>query len=242
MTGWASAQPLIAVDVGHGGNDTGAISARGRPEFDFNLDFAKVMRDALKARNFAVREVNFDGRVGGLVQRPQAAMGSDFFLSIHHDSISEAWLLPWEWEGKAQTYTEVKQGFGLFVSARNPEASTSLRCASTMGAMLKMAGFVPSQWHARRHVPADQTHGVWYYDNLVVLHRTTLPAVLFEAGVIKHREEELALRDPARQQRMAEAVTAGLAACLQIKETPVRDEAPPQTLPELLPERPASLP
>ena len=76
------AQPLIAVDVGHGGNDTGAISARGRAEFDFNLDFAKVMRDALKARNFAVREVNFDGRVGGLVQRPQAAMGSDFFLSI----------------------------------------------------------------------------------------------------------------------------------------------------------------
>ncbi|MCB1961389.1 MAG: N-acetylmuramoyl-L-alanine amidase, partial [Rhodocyclaceae bacterium] len=57
---------------------------------------------------------------------------------------------------------------------------------------------------------------VHWYDNLVVLYRTALPAVLFEAGVIKHRDEELELRDAARQQRMADGIATGVAACLQV--------------------------
>ena len=83
-----------------------------------------------------------------------------------------------------------------------------------MGAMLRRAGFVPTPWHARKHVAADAENGVWFYDNLVVLHQATFPAVLFEAGVIKHRDEELALLDPERQSRMAEALATGIAACL----------------------------
>ena len=213
----------IAVDVGHGGRDTGAISARGRAEFDFNRDFAGVLADRLEAGGQQVRRVNFDGAIASLAARPEAAAGSDFFISIHHDSIGEAWLLPWTWEGVERTHTEAKRGYGLFISAANPDLPTSLLCASTMGAMLRRAGFVPSGWHGRRHVAADARNGVWYYDNLVVLYRTTLPAVLFEAGVIKHKDEELELLDPARQARMADALASGLAACLQVKEIPAPD-------------------
>ena len=83
--------------------------------------------------------------------------------------------------------------------------------------MMRRAGFAPSSWHARKHQPADAENGVWYYDNLVVLYRTRLPAVLFEAGVIKHRDEELELRDPERQARMADAVATGIAACLYVR-------------------------
>jgi len=213
----AAAAPLVAVDVGHGVVDSGAISARGRTEFAFNQDFAGLLAQTLRQRAVGVREVNFDGRIGSLHARPQAAEGSDFFISIHHDSIGEAWLLDWEWEGKPQRYTEVKRGYGIFVSAQNPDLATSLRCASTIGAMMRRAGFEPSTWHARKHVPADAENGVWYYDNLVVLYRTTLPAVLFEAGVIKHRDEELELLDPVRQARMADAVATGIAACLYVQ-------------------------
>ncbi len=213
----AAAAPLVAVDVGHGVVDSGAISARGRTEFAFNQDFAGLLAQTLRQRAVGVREVNFDGRIGSLHARPQAAEGSDFFISIHHDSIGEAWLLDWEWEGKPQRYTEVKRGYGIFVSAQNPHLATSLRCASTIGAMMRRAGFEPSTWHARKHVPADAENGVWYYDNLVVLYRTTLPAVLFEAGVIKHRDEELELLDPVRQARMADAVATGIAACLYVQ-------------------------
>lgn len=212
-----AAAPLVAVDVGHGIQDSGAISARGRTEFAFNRDFASLLATTLRQRDLGVREVNFDGRIGSLHARPQAAEGSDFFISIHHDSIGEAWLLDWEWEGKPQRYSEVKRGYGIFVSAQNPDPATSLRCASAIGAMMRRAGFEPSTWHARKHQPADAENGVWYYDNLVVLYRTGLPAVLFEAGVIKHRDEELELLDPVRQARMADAVATGIAACLYVK-------------------------
>ena len=212
-----AAAPLVAVDVGHGVVDSGAISARGRTEFAFNRDFAGLLALTLRQRNLGVREVNFDGRIGSLHARPQAAEGSDFFMSIHHDSIGEAWLLDWEWEGKPQRYTEVKRGYGIFVSAQNPDPATSLRCASAIGAMMRRADFEPSTWHARKHQAADAENGVWYYDNLVVLYRTGLPAVLFEAGVIKHRDEELELLDPVRQARMADAVATGIAACLYVK-------------------------
>ncbi len=223
----AAASPLVAVDVGHGEKDTGAISARGRAEFAFNRDFAGLLATTLRQRELGVREVNFDGRIGSLHARPQAANGSDFFISIHHDSIGEAWLLPWEWQGQPQTYTEVKRGYGIFVSAQNPDLATSLRCASTIGAMMRRAGFEPSTWHARKHQPADAENGVWYYDNLVVLYRTKLPAVLFEAGVIKHRDEELELLDTERQARMADAVATGIAACLFVREAVAPAEPAP---------------
>lgn len=226
-----AAPALVAVDVGHGIKDSGALSARGRPEFDFNQVFAGVLAEALRSRQLNVSEINFAGDIGSLAARPAQARGSDFFISIHHDSISEAWLQFWDWDGREASYTQVKRGYGIFVSAQNPDLSTSLRCASTIGAMLRRAGFVPSTWHGRRHLAADAENGVWYYDNLVVLYRTTLPAVLFEAGVIKHREEELELRDPERQARMADAVATGIAACLSVREISVPASDPPQTSP-----------
>ena len=61
---------------------------------------------------------------------------------------------------------------------------------------------------------------VHYYDNLVVLYRTTLPAVLFEAGVIKNRDEELMLLDADRQARMADGIATGIAACLYTGHAP----------------------
>lgn len=221
-TAWAET-PTVAVDVGHGLKDGGASSARGRSEFAFNQTLAGKLRETLLQRGFGVRPVNFAGDIGSLAERPQQAAGSDFFIAIHHDSISQPYLQFWDWDGSEASYTDVKRGFGIFVSAQNPDLATSLRCASSIGAVLRRAGFAPSAWHGRKHLAADAENGVWYYDNLVVLYRTTLPAVLFEAGVIKHREEELELLDPERQARMADALATGIAACLFVREKSVRE-------------------
>lgn len=215
LTSVAHGAPMrVALDVGHDLIDAGAASARERPEFEFNLMLANRLAGALRARQVEVREVNFDGATLQLADRPAQAAGSDFFLSIHHDSIAEEHLQAWEWNGRAASRTEAKRGFGLFISAANPEPWASLECASRIGAALREAGFAPTPWHGRKHPPADADNGVWYYDNLLVLHRASQPAVLFEAGVIKHREEELELLDPLRQARMADALAAGIAACL----------------------------
>ena len=208
--------PVVAVDVGHTLAAPGATSARGRSEFDFNRDLAREVAAALIARGIAAHLVNDDGQIASLRDRPQAVPGADFFLSIHHDSVSEHELTPWTWQGTAQSYSDAWAGHSLFVSHDNPAPEASLTCASAIGARLQRMGFVPTDKNARRRAWADAGNTVHWYDNLVVLYRTTTPAVLFEAGVIKHRDEERLLRDPARQRRMADGIATGVAACLQV--------------------------
>ena len=212
----------VAVDVGHTLEAPGATSARGVGEYHFNRALASRLVDALLQRQVAVRPVNFDGRIGSLQERPQQAVGADFFIAIHHDSVQPHLLESWTWEGSPQTFSDRHAGFSLFVSRDSPDPETSLRCASAIGARLRRLGFAPATHHAdslpgRERPYADADNAVHFYDNLVVLYRTTLPAVLFEAGVIKHRAEEMALRDPQRQTRMADALATGLAACLFVR-------------------------
>ena len=221
VTGSIAFASEVAVDVGHTLAASGAVSARGGKEFDFNRVLATGVSSALAERGLDVRPINFDGRIDSLEARPQQAAGADFFISIHHDSVQAELLEEWDWNGTKQTYSDRHAGFSLFVSHDNPDLATSLRCASAIGARLRRLGFVGATHHAdslsgRPRPYADAENTVHYYDNLIVLYRTALPAVLFEAGVIKHRAEEQALRDPVRQARMADAIATGIAACLYV--------------------------
>lgn len=212
----------VAVDVGHTLAAPGAISARGVGEFEFNRILADKLVPELQRRGLSVRPVNFDGRISSLQERPQQAAGADFFIAIHHDSVQAELLENWQWNGTTQTYSDRHAGFSLFVSRNNPELTTSLRCASAIGARLRRLTFTPATHHVnslpgRERPYADAENAVHYYDNLVVLYRTSLPAVLFEAGVIKHRDEELALRDDQRQARMVDALATGIAACMFVQ-------------------------
>jgi N-acetylmuramoyl-L-alanine amidase len=211
--------PLVAIDVGHYLAEPGATSARGRAELEFNRDLAALVRDELQSRGIRVLLVGADGDMAVLSRRTAAARGADLLLSVHHDSVQPDYLEEWVHEGETRRFTDRFAGFSLFVSRRNPELAASLACASAVGAALRGAGFVPSLYHAEP-IPgeskpfADRANGVHYYDNLVVLHTATQAAVLFEAGVIVNRVEELALRDPATQRRMAAAVADGVRSCL----------------------------
>jgi N-acetylmuramoyl-L-alanine amidase len=211
--------PLVAVDVGHYAAEPGATSARGRPELEFNRELAMLIRDELQARGLRVLLVGANGDMAVLSRRTAAARGADLLLSVHHDSVQPHYLEEWVHDGETRRFSDRFAGYSLFVSRRNPELAASLACASSVGAAMRGAGFVPSLYHAEP-IPgeskpfADRANGVHYYDNLVVLHTATQPAVLFEAGVIVNRAEELTLRDPATRGRMAEAVADGVRSCL----------------------------
>lgn len=217
------AQPVVAVDVGHTLQASGARSARGRTEFGFNRELAQAVGAALAARGLAVRFVNADGRMASLRARPEAASGADFFLSIHHDSVGEEDLQPWIWQGQRLDYSDRFAGHSLFVSRANPEPARSLLCARVMAARLQRLGFSPTDKNGRRRAWADRLLAVHYFDELAVLRHASQAAVLFEAGVIKHRDEELRLLDPAQQARMADGIATAIAACL-LKGVPA-DEA-----------------
>lgn len=221
----------VAVDVGHSLSASGATSARGTSEFDFNLNLAQVLRPALESRGIAVQPVNFDGLIdvpndsgttsngNSLQARVDAAAGSAFLLSIHHDSVQPSKLIPWTWEGRRLDYSDEYRGFVFFVSHRNPQLEKSLACASAMGRALRQRGFVPATHHGTTpagtpRLWADEENGVRFYDTLYVISHSPMPAALFEAGMLKNREEELLLLERGRQGLMAEGLAEGVAICL----------------------------
>jgi len=212
-----AATPMVAIDVGHTPDAPGSMSARGRVEFEFNRDLALAIERALKAEGVATLVIGADGKALGA--RPAKARGASFFLSVHHDSVQPHFLQSWVHEGKELRYSDRYAGFSLFVSRRNAALPGSLRCASGLGEELRRAGFRPSLYHADP-IPgemkpfADRANGIHYYDNLAVLKGAASPAVLLEAGVIVNRDEELNLADAGARDRMAAAVAAGLARCL----------------------------
>lgn len=209
------AAPLVAVDVGHTRADPGAYSARGKGEFEFNRALALSLLPELAARGLRVLPINLEGDIARLDARPAAAREADLLISLHHDSARVEHLDWWTIDGARLAYSDVHRGFSLFVSRLNPRFDRSLTCASAIGARLLRAGFTPTFYHADRRPLQDRRHAVHAYDHLVVLKRATQAALLFEAGVIKHREEELLLDDPERRARMADALAGGVAACLQ---------------------------
>ena len=103
----------------------------------------------------------------------------------------------------------------LFVSAKNGFLATSKDLATRIGTELRAIGKRPSLHHAEpiegedRQV-IDAVNGVYRFDDLVVLRSAAMPAVLLEAGVIKHRDEELVVASEAFQADVARSITSAL--------------------------------
>jgi N-acetylmuramoyl-L-alanine amidase len=209
----------IAVDVGHYLKEPGAISARGVPEFDYNLRLARELDAALRAAGHRTLLIGDDGLAEQLGGRAPRAKGMDLFISIHHDSVKLRYLSMWEYEGTPRFYSDRFTGHSLFVSRLNPNASASLKCASAIGAAMRKSGFTPTPHHAdpilgENRPFADEPNGVHYFDNLAVLKTATIPALLFEAGIIVNRDEELRLREPAVRKEIVAAIVSGIGQCL----------------------------
>ena len=209
----------IALDVGHYFKKPGVISARGVAEFQYNLQLAQEVEAALRKAGHVTRMIGENGMAEDLGSRAPRARGMDLFISIHHDSVQPRFLSTWEYEGGARNYSDRFSGYSLFVSRLHPDPGKSLKCASAIGAALKQAGFTASRYHAdpilgESRPFADEDNGVHYFDNLAVLKTARVPALLFEAGVIVNRDEELRMRDPAVRGKIVAAIVSGAGACL----------------------------
>ena len=84
----------VLIDVGHTATSPGADSARGVPEYEFNLKLADVIAQSLHEAGFdkAIRLVTSGTRMASLFERAARAnnLHSDLFISIHHDSVPQA--------------------------------------------------------------------------------------------------------------------------------------------------------
>jgi len=209
----------IALDVGHYFKKPGVISARGVAEFQYNLQLAQEVEAALRRAGHTTLMIGENGMAEDLGSRAPRAKGMDLFISIHHDSVQPRFLSTWEYEGETRNYSDRFSGYSLFVSRLHPDPGASLKCASAIGAAMRQAGFTASRYHAdpvlgENRPFADEENGVHYFDNLAVLKTARVPALLFEAGVIVNRDEELRMRDPAVRGKIVAAIVTGAGQCL----------------------------
>jgi N-acetylmuramoyl-L-alanine amidase len=223
MFAWASAAHAqcdrsrfrIVIDVGHTPQAYGALSARGKPEYAFNLSLSERIAAELGNSGFTRAFLMLSEGNGrqGLTSRPARAnrMGADLFLSIHHDSVQDFYLDKWMFEGRKLAFSDRFHGYSLFVAGGNPHFSESRRYAAALADALQSRGLGFSAHHAENvrgegRQLMDSRRGIYRFDQLVVLKKVRAAAVLLEAGIIVNRDEELRLAAPERQKLVAEAV------------------------------------
>ena len=234
----------VVVDVGHTLAVPGALSARGRPEYAFNLQLAQQIKQMLVDAGFdkTVLLITAKAPPAGLFERAIVAnrLPADLFISIHHNSVPDNLMHTWQYEGQDQQYNDDYPGYALFISNDNADRAGGLLFGKFLGKALQARGLqftphytLPLMGHRRRQL-LDAEAGVYRYDQLVVLRYTRMPALLLEAGSIANRQEELELATPERRTLTSAAVAAAVeefcAAQAHPKiEQPVNRPAKPRT-------------
>jgi N-acetylmuramoyl-L-alanine amidase len=211
----------VVVDVGHTLEVPGAMSARGVPEYAFNLQLARDVKQALLDVGFEQTVLLITGTAPwrGLFERAARANGmhADLFISIHHDSVPDNLKQIWEYAGQKNEFNDNYPGYAIFISNDNADPAGSLLFGSMLGHELERRNlhYTPHYTLAlmghRRRILVDGEAGVYRYDQLIVLRQTTMPAVLLEAGSIVNRQEEPELGTPERRSLTSAAIAAAVA-------------------------------
>ena len=206
---------IIAIDIGHTTNTTGATSARGVPEYLFNQNIGtllhkQLLQDIRFKRSFIINEtgddISLSGRAAIANQR-----GAHLLVSIHHDSVQPKDLSQWLCQGRILPHCDKFTGYSIFYSEINRRPLNSLIFAVILGSEMLQSRFCPTLHHAEKFTGGDKdlidkTRGIYKYNKLVVLKEANMPAVLFECGIIKNRNEELQLGDPQYQHKLVAAL------------------------------------
>ena len=192
------------------------------PEYDFNLQLGRNIERRLTGDGFTSTILLVtDGETRpSLFKRVATAneVPADLFLSIHHDSVPDWFLENWEFEGSPSHFSDRFTGYSLFVSRDNQHYDASLLFATLLGKQLKARGLPYARQYAEpfminyQHELVDADLGIYRYDQLIVLKEAKMPSVLFEAGSIINRVEELRMSSSKRRDLISVSVSAAVGA------------------------------
>lgn len=215
--------PLVVIDPGHGGTNTGAAGAvEGVYEKQVTLAIAMALGRTLAAAGHNVVMTHTRDEYLTLRQRVRRAneLGADLFVSIHANATPA--------HGQRGYETFVLSARGLDVDARalriedgptrvGVDADTArmldeIERGVAVSAAADLAAGIQTEMRAVRG--ADGDRGVRQESHHVLLG-ATMPAVLVEVGFIDHPVEGRELTDPAVQAvivgALGRAITAHLA-------------------------------
>lgn len=209
---------LVVVDPGHGGRDTGAIGAGGTEEKEVVLSIARRVRSLLEIRGYEVVMTRDRDEYIPLPVRVMTAnqAGGDLFVSIHsnaaenlgargpetfyYSSASDRFAAELARLENLAAAADDLSGPGEWSRAASPLPS------GRIGESRRLAGEVQKRLAG---LSPENDRGVRTAEFFVLRH-TQMPAILVEAGFLTNRIEEDLLADLEYQERIAEAIAAGI--------------------------------
>ena len=145
----------VVVDVGHTLEVPGAMSARGVPEYTFNLQLAREAKQALVDSGFEQTVLLITGTAPwrGLFERAARAnaMHADLFISIHHDSVPDNLKQVWEYAGQKNdnimTTIPATRSSSRTIMPIAPAACYSAACLDTNWSTAAFITHRTTPWH-----------------------------------------------------------------------------------------------
>ena len=188
----------LAIDIGHTPKYGGATSATGVKEYRFNKRLAIELFKQIQLEGFKKAYIiNVKNGEISLLQRVKIANSNNtnLFISLHHDSVQTQYLSHYYKDGKKMHYSDIYAGYSIFYSKYNPKMNNSKKYALILGEKLLQQSLTPTLHHAEKikgenRELIDKIKGIYQFEDLIVLKKTTMPSVLFESGIIVNREEE----------------------------------------------------
>lgn len=191
----AAERPIIVLDAGHGGIDSGAVGSNGTLEKDVNLSIVKILREMLEMSGFDVvltrsEDISiYDAGVEGIRNQKLSDMDNrlkiiqsypdSIFLCIHQNN-----------------YTD-PQYFGgqMFYNDNNPDNRTLAQIMQNKFAELQ---------------PGNDREIKLSGDELFLLKSNTNPSLMIECGFLSNPDEEARLSTWEYQQQVAFTIYGGV--------------------------------
>jgi N-acetylmuramoyl-L-alanine amidase len=210
---------VVMLDPGHGGEDPGAVGRRGTREKDIVLVISRMVKDKLDNdptyRIAMTRDADFFVPLHQRVQRARRVK-ADLFISVHADAfihpqangssvfaLSERGATSTAARWIANRENDADLIGGINIATR---ILLDLSTTAQINDSLKLGRYVLSELGEvnRLHKPQVEQAG------FAVLKAPDIPSILVETAFISNPEEERKLRDPAYQEKMADAIADGI--------------------------------
>ena len=221
--------PVIVLDPGHGGVETGAIGPSGLEEKDLALDLARRLKTLLERQGATVVLTRDDDRVLPLDDRTAIANHNRaiLYISIHLNASKRKAAVGAEtyFLATAATDAEARTLAGLENKAYEPpDAAAAMTPATPPDHGIELIlwdlaqnSFLAESSRLAEAIQTELNAATGVRDRGVrqapfrVLMGATMPAILIEAGFISNPEEEARFKDDAYKDKVADAIARAVA-------------------------------
>lgn len=216
---------VVAIDAGHGGKDPGAVGPQGTMEKNITLSIAKKLKARIDRepgmRAVLVRDGDhFISLAGRRIKARQA--NADLFVSIHADAaprreahgasvyaLSEngATSTTASWLAKKENEVDLLGGVKLDDKDRYlKQTLIDLSMNATIDDSVRLASHVLNEIGSVNHLHKRNVEQAGF----AVLKSPDIPSILVETAFISNHTEEARLNSEAYQNKLVDAISAGL--------------------------------